>query len=723
MTERTRTHRRTMLAAMMVLLVAGPVCAGSATGPTARPGPPRRREGRARTGRRQLDRAPPPHARGLARLLEEPGRLGNCRRGMAWHVPDGVRVSDFAWPAPARLAVGPLANYGYEGEVLPADARHGRRRRGRRGPPRRARRRGSSARSTASPSAPRCALALPVRAGAAADGPAVDAIRAALATVPRPRAGLVGRRSSGRTGDTLTLRAETPDGVRRAALRVRSSSRTPATSSSPRRRSRPSSTERAVTLAPDEGRDARRRRSSTLRGVLVARPRGAHRRRRSRRSRSPPRLGRRRPRAGRRRHGHHRGDRPRLRRRPPPESHAVRLPGARDQGDGLRSQQARASGGRARAARPRHRLRGRRRRRRSGRSPASCSRSARAAPRSAGASSSSRRSSCSPSRSSSSASRWCCSASSTSAGASPRPRAACGSARWRRGLVPRAACSPPRSPRRARRRSWGRRSAGRSSPRRRPRSRCSRRSRSAWALPYVALAASPGAAARAAATRGRGWRRSSRCSRSRCSRPSSGSLWVFGRQAGPDAQVGGARRAPARGLRRLARGAVRDAGRAGWRGGGSRSAALVAVGGRLRASRCRRASAPLRRRDARRASSTGSRGSRTRPRGSPRSAPRAVRSSLDFTAAWCITCQVNERVVFGSEAVRAAFRELRRRAHARRLDDAGPGDHARARRLRPRAACRSTCSTATDPTAAPMVQPTILTPAIVLTALRGARGP
>jgi thiol:disulfide interchange protein DsbD len=25
---------------------------------------------------------------------------------------------------------------------------------------------------------------------------------------------------------------------------------------------------------------------------------------------------------------------------------------------------------------------------------------------------------------------------------------------------------------------------------------------------------------------------------------------------------------------------------------------------------------------------------------------------LDFTAEWCITCQVNERVVFGAEAVR-----------------------------------------------------------------------
>ncbi|MFQ3670343.1 MAG: thioredoxin family protein, partial [Verrucomicrobiia bacterium] len=31
---------------------------------------------------------------------------------------------------------------------------------------------------------------------------------------------------------------------------------------------------------------------------------------------------------------------------------------------------------------------------------------------------------------------------------------------------------------------------------------------------------------------------------------------------------------------------------------------------------------------------------------------------LDFTAAWCVTCQANKRVVFGSEAVRERFREL-----------------------------------------------------------------
>ena len=30
---------------------------------------------------------------------------------------------------------------------------------------------------------------------------------------------------------------------------------------------------------------------------------------------------------------------------------------------------------------------------------------------------------------------------------------------------------------------------------------------------------------------------------------------------------------------------------------------------------------------------------------------------VDFTAAWCLTCQVNERVVLSTEAVQEAFRE------------------------------------------------------------------
>ncbi|MBL8351231.1 MAG: thioredoxin family protein [Burkholderiaceae bacterium] len=51
---------------------------------------------------------------------------------LAWQLPAGSRVGEIEWPAPRRLAIGPLVNYGYEGELLlplrftaPADARPG----------------------------------------------------------------------------------------------------------------------------------------------------------------------------------------------------------------------------------------------------------------------------------------------------------------------------------------------------------------------------------------------------------------------------------------------------------------------------------------------------------------------------------------------------------------------------------------------------------------------
>src|SRR3569833_1935334 len=35
-----------------------------------------------------------------------------------WNLPAGWQAGGFTWPAPRRLPVGPLMNYGYEGEVL-----------------------------------------------------------------------------------------------------------------------------------------------------------------------------------------------------------------------------------------------------------------------------------------------------------------------------------------------------------------------------------------------------------------------------------------------------------------------------------------------------------------------------------------------------------------------------------------------------------------------------
>ncbi|MCS6996414.1 MAG: thioredoxin family protein [Casimicrobiaceae bacterium] len=51
---------------------------------------------------------------------------------VTWQLPPGVTVSEFEWPAPERLVTGPIVNFGYEGHILlpasvriPADAKPG----------------------------------------------------------------------------------------------------------------------------------------------------------------------------------------------------------------------------------------------------------------------------------------------------------------------------------------------------------------------------------------------------------------------------------------------------------------------------------------------------------------------------------------------------------------------------------------------------------------------
>jgi DsbC/DsbD-like thiol-disulfide interchange protein/cytochrome c biogenesis protein CcdA len=60
-----------------------------------------------------------------------PGDSGEATQ-IKWSLPLGYRAGDITWPAPRRLPLGPLMNYGYEGEVLlaspvavPASARAG----------------------------------------------------------------------------------------------------------------------------------------------------------------------------------------------------------------------------------------------------------------------------------------------------------------------------------------------------------------------------------------------------------------------------------------------------------------------------------------------------------------------------------------------------------------------------------------------------------------------
>ena len=45
------------------------------------------------------------------------GDSGEATR-LTWTLPPGWTASDFTWPTPHRLPVGPLTNYGYEDEVL-----------------------------------------------------------------------------------------------------------------------------------------------------------------------------------------------------------------------------------------------------------------------------------------------------------------------------------------------------------------------------------------------------------------------------------------------------------------------------------------------------------------------------------------------------------------------------------------------------------------------------
>jgi DsbC/DsbD-like thiol-disulfide interchange protein len=46
-----------------------------------------------------------------------PGDAGLPTR-LSWHLPAGVSAGPILWPAPRRLAVGPLVDYGYEGDTL-----------------------------------------------------------------------------------------------------------------------------------------------------------------------------------------------------------------------------------------------------------------------------------------------------------------------------------------------------------------------------------------------------------------------------------------------------------------------------------------------------------------------------------------------------------------------------------------------------------------------------
>jgi thiol:disulfide interchange protein DsbD len=112
---------------------------------------------------------------------------------LTWALPPGWSASDFTWPTPKRLPVGPLMNYGYEGEVLlpmsltaPADARPGQT------VSLKAKAQFLVCEEICIPEEAELTLTLPVTEGAASGDPQwAGKIAATLAAAPKP-AGLIG---------------------------------------------------------------------------------------------------------------------------------------------------------------------------------------------------------------------------------------------------------------------------------------------------------------------------------------------------------------------------------------------------------------------------------------------------------------------------------------------------------------------------------------------------
>ena len=87
-----------------------------------------------------------------------------------------------------------------------------------------------------------------------------------------------------------------------------------------------------------------------------------------------------------------------------------------------------------------------------------------------------------------------------------------------------------------------------------------------------------------------------------------------------------------------------------------------------------------------RRASAGSPGSRA---GSTRSWPRGQPVFVDFTAAWCVTCQYNKKTTLAQRRRAGRPGGQERRPAARRLDPARPGHHAPRSASWAAAACRS----------------------------------
>src|SRR6267154_1328380 len=57
------------------------------------------------------------HAPGWHSYWRVPGDSGLPTR-LSWRLPGGFSAGELQWPAPRRLPIGPLVDYGYEGDTL-----------------------------------------------------------------------------------------------------------------------------------------------------------------------------------------------------------------------------------------------------------------------------------------------------------------------------------------------------------------------------------------------------------------------------------------------------------------------------------------------------------------------------------------------------------------------------------------------------------------------------
>ena len=196
-------------------------------------------------------------------------------------------------------------------------------------------------------------------------------------------------------------------------------------------------------------------------------------------------------------------------------------------------------------------------------------------------------------------------------------------------------------------------------------------------------------------------------------------LWVFGLQAGTDAQalaLGGLLLA---GFGVWLAGRFVTPGASAWSRRAALAVALAAVVGGFAAA--------LPTGGAARMPAAGAHGTGTLA-WEPYSAGRlaALRAEgrpvyVDFTAAWCLTCQLNDRVAFGSAAVREAFDRhgvVPMRADWTNQD----AEITRALASFGRSGVPLNVLYGDEPSEEPIVQPTLLTPAVVVSAIEDLLG-